>query len=548
MTKDQILTEAQFKVFISSIEPPLSEEEYESQCSSFKKLKRNELPYILNIDHLAELTGSSPAQLHLFISDKRKAYSSFKLPKKRGGFRKIDAPSKKMKIVQRWILDNMLYKLDAGKYAHGFVPNRSIATNASVHVGQELVLGIDIKDFFPSITLKRVVGLFQSIGYNEEVSHGMGELCTFNWRLPQGAPTSPMISNLIAWHIDIKLSKFCNKRNLCYSRYADDITISGGTELPRYKTLIFRKIKEEGFSINDEKTRLHGRGSSQRVTGLVVNDTITLGREKKKRLRAIVHNIAKNGPIAENRDNDPFFRERVFGHIGFAKMVEPDFAKSLLESLKNVDWEEYRQISRDSINSELNMRSLSRAGPSPLVKFDELGFFKDVEKLSQKDYTKLLNQLDELQEKCKPHPTKKECRDCLHGVPKESYKKCIKYILGHYIGNTGGTHHGHELYDVGGETDLLGMIVFVGFLAKSAEIKGASGDSLLRQFIDCTELDGLDIISVVTPGDLDHKLEHRLRRVMRKMGEDKQCCMILRTEMIRILYSFQRKQSLNTSE
>jgi len=148
MTKDQILTEDQFKVFISSMEPPLSEEEYESQCSSFKKLKRNELPYIFNIDNLAELTGSSPAQLRVFISDKRKAYSSFKLPKKRGGFRKIDAPSKKMKIVQRWILDNILYKLDAGKYAHGFVPNRSIATNASVHVGQELVLGIDIKDFF----------------------------------------------------------------------------------------------------------------------------------------------------------------------------------------------------------------------------------------------------------------------------------------------------------------------------------------------------------------------------------------------------------------
>ena len=360
MTKDQILTEAQFKVFISSIEPPLSEEEYESQCSSFKKLKRNELPYILNIDHLAELTGSSPAQLHLFISDKRKAYSSFKLPKKRGGFRKIDAPSKKMKIVQRWILDNILYKLDAGKYAHGFVPNRSIATNASVHVGQELVLGIDIKDFFPSITLKRVVGLFRSIGYNEEVSHGMGELCTFNWRLPQGAPTSPMISNLIAWHIDIKLSKFCNKRNLCYSRYADDITISGGTELPRYKTLIFRKIEEEGFSINDEKTRLHGRGSSQRVTGLVVNDTITLGREKKKRLRAIVHNIAKNGPIAENRDNDPFFRERVFGHIGFAKMVEPDFAASLLDSLKYVDWASYDKDLADLRTGELDVRSLEK--------------------------------------------------------------------------------------------------------------------------------------------------------------------------------------------
>jgi len=318
------------------------------------------LPYIFNVDHLASICGISPSQLHLFISNKRKAYSTFKLPKKKGGFRLINAPSKNMKLVQRWILDNILYKLNAGEYAHGFIPNKSIATNASVHVGQELVLGIDLKDFFPSITLKRVIGLFQSIGYNKEISYALGELCTFNWRLPQGAPSSPMISNLIAWRMDIKLSEFCKKRDLNYSRYADDITISGEKILPKYKTLIYRKIEEEGFSINWDKVRLHDRGSSQRVTGLVVNDKVTLGRKKKKELRAIVHNIVKNGPKTENRENDPFFKEQIFGKLAFAKMVEPDFANSLINSLKCVDWEDYYKDSTGLRKGELSVRSLEK--------------------------------------------------------------------------------------------------------------------------------------------------------------------------------------------
>lgn len=327
------------------------------------------LPYILNVDHLAYICGISPAQLHLFILNKRKAYSTFKLPKKRGGFRSIDAPSKNMKLIQRWILGNILYKLNAGEYAHGFIPKKSIVTNASVHVGQELVLGIDLKDFFPSIKLSRVIGLFRSIGYSEEISHVLGELCTFNWRLPQGAPTSPMISNLIAWRMDIKLSKFCIKRNLNYSRYADDITISGGKNIPKYKTLIFRKIEEEGFSINFDKVRLHDSGSSQRVTGLVVNEKVTLGREKKKKLRAIVHNIVKNGHVAANKDNDPFFKERIFGHLAFAKMAEPDFAGSLLDKLESVDWTSYDEDLSGLREGELIVRSLEKK-PYHIQHFD----------------------------------------------------------------------------------------------------------------------------------------------------------------------------------
>ena len=355
-----ILTDKQFQKFIDSIKSSLSEENIELQVSSFKKLKKNNLPYIFNVNHLANLCGISQAQLHLFISNKRRAYSTFKLPKNKGGFRTIDAPSKKMKLVQRWILNEILYNLNVGEFAHGFVRGKSIVTNATVHVDQDLVLGIDLKDFFPSITLNRIMGLFRNIGYNEEICHALGELCTFNWRLPQGAPTSPMISNLIAWNIDKKLSKFCSERSLNYSRYADDITISGGRHLPKYKTLIFRKIEKEGFSINMDKVRLHDRGSSQRVTGLVVNDKVNLERKKKKKLRAIIHNIVKNGFETENRENNPFFKEQIFGHLAFAKMVEPDFANSLLDQLKCVDSTSYDEDLADLREGELIVRSIEK--------------------------------------------------------------------------------------------------------------------------------------------------------------------------------------------
>ena len=355
-----ILTKEQFDRFMNSIVLPLSDNQLELETKYFVKLHKKNLPFIYDVQHLSNLIGVSHSQLKLFISNTKFAYTTFKLPKKKGGFRTIDAPSKVMKSVQRWILDNILYNLNVGEFSHGFVPGKSIVSNASVHIGQDLVLGIDIKDFFPSITRNRVVGLLKSIGYKKEIAYSLGEICTFNKRLPQGAPTSPMLSNLIALNIDIKLSQFCKKRNLNYSRYADDITISGGKHLPKHKTLIFRMIEDEGFSINWDKVRLHDKGSSQRVTGLIVNDGVSLGRKKKKKLRAIVHNILKNGPEIENREDNPYFKETIFGELSFAKMVDPDFANPLIEKLKHLDWASYDKNMIDLREGELIVRSFEK--------------------------------------------------------------------------------------------------------------------------------------------------------------------------------------------
>ena len=346
--------------FEEGIIPPMREIEYNDNFKSFKKLKSQKLPYIYDVNHFCYLSNSSSKQVNYFFLKKEKAYVTFNLPKKAGGFREINAPSKKMKSIQRWILDHILYKMNVGDYVHGFVPKRSILTNASIHVSQNLVLGIDIKDFFPSISFNSVFRIFKSVGYTQKTAHFLADLCTYQGKLPQGAPTSPMLANLAIASLDIIIDKYCKRRNFKYSRYADDITISGSHELPMHKQKIIAIIEGSGFAVNEEKTRLHSRGSRQKVTGLVVNDKVSIGRSQKKILRAIVHNILKNGCEIENREKDPFFKEKIFGKLAFAKMVEPDFANPLIKKLKCFNWASYDKQTIDSRESELIIRSLEK--------------------------------------------------------------------------------------------------------------------------------------------------------------------------------------------
>ncbi len=362
LTKNERMKVLFDNYFEEGIISPLREIEYNDNFKSFKKLKPQKLPYIYDVNHFCFLSNSSSKQVNYLLLKKEKAYVTFNLPKKAGGFREISAPSKSMKHVQRWILDHILYKMSVGDYVHGFVPKRSILTNASIHVSQNLVLGIDIKDFFPSINFNSVFKIFKSVGYTQKAAHFLAALCTYKGKLPQGAPTSPMLANLAIASLDTIIDNYCRRRNFKYSRYADDITISGSHNLPMHKQKIITIIEESGFTVNEEKTRLHSRGFRQKVTGLTVNDKVSIGRSRKKTLRAIVHNILKNGYEIENREKDPFFKDKIFGELAFARMVEPDFANPLIEKLKCANWTSYDERTIDSRKSELFMRSLEKKG------------------------------------------------------------------------------------------------------------------------------------------------------------------------------------------
>lgn len=183
---------------------------------------------IQSIEELSTNFGMPKFVITQYIFQADRYYSEFSVSKKNGkGTRRIAAPSRRLKGIQRWILDNILSNTPVSESCTGYTKKRSVVDNAKPHVDKAFVVNADIKDFFPSITIKRVIGLFQSLGYNRTISFCLARLCCFKGRLPQGAPSSPMIANLICRRLDTRLQAFAAARSWAYTRYSDDITISG---------------------------------------------------------------------------------------------------------------------------------------------------------------------------------------------------------------------------------------------------------------------------------------------------------------------------------
>lgn len=239
----------------------------------------------------------------------------------------IAEPAPVLKFVQRRILRRVLEQVRVHEAAHGFVRGRSVFSNATPHTGREVVVTMDLRDFFPSITFRRVAGLFCALGLTRENALMLGGLCCYRGSLPQGAPTSPMVSNLICWRLDSRLSGLVAKHGGHYTRYADDLTFSGDAALLSVLPLVRRIIREEGFAWAPEKFRIQRRGSRQMVTGLVVNDVVSVPRRVRRYLRAMVHRQALSG------GGDEGMRRFLLGHINFMRPAHPDLASRLAERL-----------------------------------------------------------------------------------------------------------------------------------------------------------------------------------------------------------------------
>lgn len=504
--------------------------------NSYDELKEKGLPYIYNLEHLAELSDVSHRRLEFYIFNKPKAYCSYLVKKKKGGYRKIDAPCKDLKKVQRWILDYILYSVSLPENVHGFVPERSIFSNAEQHTNQDLVVGIDIKDFFPTITKKRVFGLFKSLGYTSMISSYLSEICTFESVLPQGSPSSPMIANLICRNLDNKLSKFCDKKGYIYTRYADDITISGENTIPKYIHIIFSIIHQEGFDVNADKTRVLSRGSRQKVTGLVVNDKVSIPKKERKRLEAIVHNIQKNGPLAENKEKDPFFKQKLTGKIEHVGNAHPDFANELLDTLGGVDWEDHDIILKDFEEDERRIRDVKKSSYAKKISYNELGFFQEIKNTPSKELLNIKQKVCDLNEKCSEH-SKEGCENCLYD-PKVKHKKCLKHIFGHFIKNTSGPHHGHEIYDSGGFTEYEDYMLLVAFIIKSRLKSTAEKNSLITEYLDLTGREEIDVYSIASSDTLDNKSTIRIKRITKFLKDEKYYCLVLLRDICDIYYTF----------
>ena len=324
-----------------------------------KRAAENELPSLKNPAELAHALGIEITELRKLTYHRDAAtsinYRRFTIPKATGGERNIWAPLPRLKAAQNWILRDILEYIPVHGAAHGFLPGRSIFSNAGVHTNARVVIRVDLKDFFPTITFRRVKGVYRKAGYREQIATLLALLSTEPPRkelidegkkyyislgprcLPQGAPTSPALTNIICMRLDRRLTGLAQKFGWRYSRYADDLTFSlpenmdGKPGIGRLLGGINEIVKDEGFQVHRKKTKVSRRGGRQAVTGLVVNGPAAprVPRKLKREIRAAIHNSEKGKSFKPGDDY-----HRIKGYAAYIYMTDPILGAKLLQQLK----------------------------------------------------------------------------------------------------------------------------------------------------------------------------------------------------------------------
>ncbi len=303
-----------------------------------------------SIEDVAQLLGTSAQQLRFLLYGRaeRERYRTFSISKRNGGVRTIQAPREELKNIQRRFADFLQDNVDIGVAAHGFTRDRSIVTNAMAHTKRRLVLNIDLKDFFPAINFGRVRGLFMAepFGARPKAATVLAQICCHKGALPQGAPTSPVVSNMICYRMDSQLQRLASEHQCFYTRYADDMTFSkrkgafssevaevdddGNVSIGRRLKEV---IKQNGFLIHPGKIHLYHNTTRQSVTGLTVNSRVNVPRKFIRDIRAMIHDWRTHGlEAAQARHHEEFYRhptrspkpplKRIIeGKLNYLKMV-----------------------------------------------------------------------------------------------------------------------------------------------------------------------------------------------------------------------------------
>ncbi len=283
------------------------------------------LPILENVDDLSHALRLPKEVISKFSFNNDKYYHRIEMEKKSGGIRHIESPLKELKAIQRWVLRYILDKLSPSVYAKGFVRKKSIIDNAKPHEGNQYVLNLDLQDFFTNVKASHVYTLFKNIGYNNNIAFILTSFCTKGGYLPQGAPTSPALSNLVCLRLDHRISTYCKKRALTYTRYADDLCISGNKILILQKAsyLIKDIICDEGFIINSKKEKFLGPKVRREVTGLTVTPRITISKRDYCIYRKRIYDLVRNEIPNKN--------EIIAGVLSFVRSIDKDKGRKLSE-------------------------------------------------------------------------------------------------------------------------------------------------------------------------------------------------------------------------
>lgn len=287
-----------------------------------------DIPPIFESEHLALLLGRDIVTLMSMVEGTEHFYRSFKIRKRSGGSRSILAPYPSLLEVQRWINEHILSAVPLPNCVTGFRPNYSILDNARMHCGRAELVKIDLENFFPSISFRRVMYVFVGLGYPQNVAYILSKLCTLNDELPQGAATSPTLSNIIAGPMDVRFYRLCKKNRLRYTRYADDIAISGKSIPKGIRRLFFEIIDSEGFKVNDKKVRYLEEGEKKVVTGLDITSgkprvTRTFRRDLKRDVY-FVWSAGLSAHVSRRKIFSPNYIDHLEGRLQFWASVEPE--------------------------------------------------------------------------------------------------------------------------------------------------------------------------------------------------------------------------------
>lgn len=358
------------------------------------------LPPIPDLDALARWLGVSPRHLEWFADrrsmertardEKLRHHHRRWIAKADGSARLLESPKRELKDMQRQVLQHILHPIPLSGAAHGFRPGHSVLTAARAHVGRAVVVRLDLEAFFATVRAGRVHGIFRLAGYPEPVAHSLTGLCTTTTplavrrlappfpdvgrsdradragrpdhndrverieqrrrllghlavpHLAQGAPTSPALANLVAYTFDRRVAGLARRYGATYTRYADDLVLSGDRGLlrstDRLVDLVGAIARDEGLRLNARKTRVRSAAQRQAVTGLVVNRRVNVPRAEYDRLRAVLDDAARSGPGVANRSGHPDFRSHLLGRISWVGTDNPTRTAKLQRAFAAIRW------------------------------------------------------------------------------------------------------------------------------------------------------------------------------------------------------------------
>lgn len=308
------------------------------------KLHANNMPIIFDFKHLATIFDIEAKNLYFLCKNVDLNYMTYGIRKKSDPkkMRMLTAPNWSLKKIQKWVFKNILMNDESvSEHAHGFVKKKSVLSNAKVHEGAKWMLCMDLKDFFDNVRKNKVYSYFKSLGYEKSVAEALATLCTFQNHLPQGASTSPSLSNLIAREMDDEIHRYCEGHGFVYTRYADDITISSRTDDAPSVRVVNEIVCKHGFRVNRMKTKLRHHGQRMEVTGLTIGDGVHVPKSYKKEIFRELHFCEVHTPTVHSKTMYPdkmFYKEWLLGRIQYVRSVDVAAGNKMLERFNRLNW------------------------------------------------------------------------------------------------------------------------------------------------------------------------------------------------------------------